>query len=106
MSSRLSLQNEGRGFGNGSDAAAIQRLSFEGDSGAALGKQIEAMAYELRDVHDLNAGLPLSVIALPLHTRSKGLERAHKVFKGVGANLVLEREVSDWAEDTARLLSL
>lgn len=90
---------------NGSEAAAIQGLSFEGSLNAELGKQIEAIAYELRDVRDCNVSLPLSVVALPPRSRSsRSLERANKIFRAVGAQLILEPDVNDWASDTARLI--
>jgi hypothetical protein len=93
-------------LGNSSEAAAIQGFSFEGSLTAELGKQIEAIAYELRDVRDYNVSLPLSVVALPPRSRfTKSLERAEKIFTAVGAQLVLEPDVGSWASDTARLVT-
>jgi len=87
---------------NGRLGLGVIGMSFEGGNAAQLGQEVAATAWTLDDVRKANAKLPLAVVALPPRGRSKTYDRARVLFADLGADVVTEDEVDDWAADAAR----
>jgi Protein of unknown function (DUF3037) len=86
---------------NGKLRLGVLGLSFEARSPADVLKEISATAWTIDDVRNA-IKIPMAVIALLPKSRSKSYDRAERVFTGLGATLVPEDEISDWAKDAAR----
>lgn len=84
---------------------AAQGLSFEGPVTREQEREIAETAWALDDVRAQFPRVPLSVVALPPKTGSKTYNRARHVFDGLGAKVVTEDEVEDWAAETAGLVA-
>jgi hypothetical protein len=89
---------------NGKLLGASRAMSFEGENRSDLDREMEAVAYSLTDVRAEDSKLPLSVVAIsPRTSGSKSVARARKIFGAVKADLVLEQELTSWANQEAQL---
>lgn len=91
--------------GNGQLVFAAHGLSFEGPVTREQEREIAETAWAVDDVRARLPKVPLSVVALPPKTASKTFDRARHVFGGLGAQVVTEDEVDDWAAGMAGLLA-
>lgn len=90
---------------NGQPLVAAEGLSFEVPHSADLVRDVDAIAWALDDVHRAKKGVRLAVIAIPPKGKSVEYDRAHKIYKGLKAQFVVESEVEDWAEEIAALVN-
>ncbi|WP_310569319.1 DUF3037 domain-containing protein [Gemmatimonas sp.] len=93
---------------NGHPYFAAQALSFEVPRYSDLKKSVEAVAWNLDDVHDLLPNLPLAVIALTPRNEVQHYGRnldlmksAQRMYENIGATFVEESAVQEWATSTA-----
>lgn len=87
---------------------ASQALSFETYNMSDLDRHVRDAVYTLRDVGDLISDVQLYLVALPPKTDLKNFQRAEERFHAlpvmceqIGARLVIEDEVPEWAEQIA-----
>jgi hypothetical protein len=86
---------------NGTVRLGALGLSFESRTPNDLQREIRATAWTLDDVAGAS-DIPLAVVVLPPKSRSKNYEHATDLFTDLGAEVVPEDEVADWARDVAR----
>ena len=86
------------------DSTALAALSFELPDVALLKKSLDATAWGVADVLEHNPDLPIGVVALPpvqggdaYRKALDAFERARKIFDGLGAKLLGEGELEQWA---------
>lgn len=84
---------------------AAHGLSFEGPVTREQEREIAETAWAVDDIRARLPQVPLSVVALPPKTASKTYDRARRVFAGLGAKVVAEDEVEDWATGMANLVA-
>ncbi len=92
--------------GNGKALFAAQGLSFEVDDSAGLRKDVDATAWAIDDVKKRNRSLPLAVLALPPRKESEIFVSAERIFKGLGAAVVPEDQMGQWARKEAKRIPL
>lgn len=87
---------------NGGPLFAAQGLSFELPDTATLSRELEATAWAIDDVRKGKPKLPLGVVALPPRGKSILFKRATKIFAGLGADLMTDRDLDKWAKQVAK----
>lgn len=86
---------------NGHLALAAHGLSFEGPHRVDLTREVDATKWAVDDVRKAASDIPIAIIALPPKKGSKAFSEATRVFEDLGATVVVEDEVFDWAETQA-----
>jgi hypothetical protein len=92
---------------NGTPYFAADAISFEMARVGPMRRMIDATAYKLIDVRELNPTFPIAVLALPPRTGGRAAEqyeRAHRIFESVEARVLSENDFPGWAENQARRL--
>jgi hypothetical protein len=96
---------------NGRIYVASQTLSFETYNMAELDRQMRDVIYTLRDVGELSAHIRTDLVALPPRTDMRNHRQAEERFRHlsemceqIGARLVLENDVPEWADEIAELV--
>jgi len=88
---------------NGAPVLALHGISFDSSAKSEIRSAVDALAFAMLDVRTENPTIALGVLAVHnASARSKEehqeiLERASKVFEGVGATIVTEDDARDWA---------
>lgn len=90
------------GLVNGKISLAARGLSFEGPTTRDLQREVDAAAWAVDDVREIDSEVPLVIVAIPPRSsRSKAYDNAIRVFDGLNAKVVNETEVDEWAEGVA-----
>lgn len=85
---------------NGTYLLAAQGLSFQLPDPSSIDTEIEVTAWAIDDVHKQYPTLPLAVLAVPPLSHSSKFDRAEKIFRGLGAELITvwgDDALTDWA---------
>jgi hypothetical protein len=82
---------------NGKPLLGVQALSFEVPVGRDLSKDVHATAFSITDVRKKVATIPLTVVTPPPPGKKNQYSRIVHMFKELGAEVVQERDLSDWA---------
>lgn len=90
---------------------ASQTLSFESYNMPELDRQVRDAIYTLRDVRELVSDVEIDLVALPPKPDSRNVRKAEDRFRElprmceeIGARLIIEDEVPDWAKQIADLV--
>ena len=96
---------------NGQIFLVSQAVSFETPDSGVVDRQVREAIYRLRDIRDLRSGIKLDVVALPPAPEHQSSQRILEAFEAlpemcqqIGARLVLDHNVPDWADDVASLV--
>ena len=96
---------------NGQIFLVSQAVSFETPDPGVVDRQVREAIYRLRDIRDLRSGIMLDVVALPPTPEQHPSGRILEAFEAlpemcqqIGAKLVLDQNVPDWADDIANLV--
>jgi hypothetical protein len=96
--------------GNGVPQLGAEGLSFEMQDLEALQKDIDTIAWTIDDIRKHTNKLELAVLALPPRAEDDAahvqLDRAQRVYSGLGATIVLEERIPSWAIEVAHRLPL
>jgi len=84
---------------NGKLLGAVQALSFEVDETTRLGREIDATAWMLADMS--KQSVPLGVFVLPPAGGSDSYQRARRLFKKLGGELLTEKSIDRWTKENA-----
>jgi hypothetical protein len=90
---------------NGRPLVGIDALSFEIPATSDLANEIKATAWTIDDLRHSALDLPLDVLMLPPLRPRKDFEHARQMYETLGAQVVLERDVPEWAATTVAALS-
>jgi hypothetical protein len=85
---------------NGSPKLGVLAMSFELRSPNELSREVGANAWTIDDVTNA-LDLEIAVVALPPRSQSKTYDHAVNLFESLGADVVPEPEIDDWASDVA-----
>jgi hypothetical protein len=86
---------------NGRPLMGIEALSFEVPRSKELSNQISAAAWAISDVRQRDPGFPLAVVVLPPRARRDDFDRATGIYKDLGADVVTDEQIPDWAPGAA-----
>lgn len=81
---------------NGSLLHAVSALSFEIKTERLLAAEVDACAWGISDVRDAQPNLPITVVTLG-RTQRKLLARAEAIYTSLGARVVGETNLDQWA---------
>jgi hypothetical protein len=84
------------GIQNGQLLHAVAALSFDIKTERLLAAEVDACAWAIADVRDADGTLPISVITVG-NSQRKLLARAESVYDQLGAKVVSEAQIHDWA---------
>ena len=84
--------------GNGKPLFAAQGLSFEVPRSRKLDKEISATAWLIEDVKRVDEDFPIGVVLLPPAAETDKYQRAIRIFDELHADVVLEHDLSRWAD--------
>lgn len=84
------------GVKNGKLLHAVTTLSFDIKTERVLAGEVDAGAWSISDVREKNPDLPISVVTVGRAQR-KLLNRAHEVYSKLGATIVNEDQLDNWA---------
>jgi hypothetical protein len=90
--------------GDGAPYFGAQALSFEMARSGPISRAIDATAYKLIDIKQLNPDFPVALLALPPRKGDKTTdqyERAQRIFETVDTPVLTELELPDWAASQA-----
>jgi len=85
------------GLANGDLRRLVQTLSFESSDRSAVKTEADAVAWAIDDVRRRHAALPISVVTIG---DGKLLASAAHVYDALGASVVREQEIPQWADAT------
>ncbi len=86
------------GLGNGRLLHAIATMSFDAPAGDAFQTEVDAWAWAITDVRTADATLPISVVTIGANSR---LDRAATMYEALGARLIREPHIEEWARGVA-----
>jgi len=89
------------GVVNGATYVVAQGLSFEVPESDDLDKEVEATAWAVDDVRHGRPGVPIAIVTLRSSAESRAFGRAERIFSGLGASVILEDMIPDWASTVA-----
>jgi len=81
---------------------AANGLSFDGRDTPSRLRDIDATAWAIDDVRKADADVPLAVIVRPPQTSSTSYTRAERIFPELGAEIVTDDHIDEWAARVAR----
>ena len=87
---------------NGRPFFGAETISYEISDLELLRKETDAAAFAIEDVKRKYRNLPLAVIALPPRDGDASYQRARKIFKALGVDVVPERKLENWAEQMVK----
>lgn len=88
------------GVKNGKLLHAVTTLSFDIKTERVLAGEVDAGAWSIADVRDGNPSLPISVVTIG-RSQAKQLNRAKDIYAKLGATIVKEDELGDWAKEVS-----
>jgi hypothetical protein len=83
-------------LGNGTPLHLVSTLSFEVPSKDELQTEVDAFAWAVNDVRLVEDDVPITVVTIGERQRAL-LDRAEKMYGSLGARLVREPQIDDWA---------
>ncbi len=86
------------GLRNGNLLHAIAAFSFEAPDREALQTEVDATAWAISDVHTAAPYLPITVVTIGSGIR---VDRAEQMYRGLGARLIREPHIEEWARGLA-----
>lgn len=89
------------GVKNGKLLHAVTTMSFDIKTERVLAGEVDAGAWSIADVRAQNPKLPISVVTIGQSQR-KLLHRARDIYSQLGAAVIAEKDVKDWAEDVRK----
>ncbi len=89
------------GLRNGHLLHAIATFSFEAPDREALQTEVDACAWAIADVHTVSPYLPVTVVTIGDGSR---LDQAERMYRGLGARLIREPHIDEWARGLASQL--
>lgn len=88
---------------NGSAYMAIQSVSFELPEATQLDQLVDAVAFQIFDVRQIDKKLPIGILALPPKSQQsrsyKIYDRAQRTYKGLDATVITESEATTWVRE-------
>ena len=93
------------GIVNGKVMMGAYGLSFEGKYTAHESKLIDSVAWSIDDIRKINKSIPLSVVALTARRTGKNYQRAKHIFDGLGAQVIAEQALEQWADSVANKIT-
>jgi hypothetical protein len=92
---------------NGVPYAAFQAVSFELPVASELDQVVDALAFKISDIRQINAELPIGILALPparnSHSRAKHIyDRALLTYKGLDASVITEQVGPKWIKEQVK----
>src|ERR1700693_472138 len=87
---------------NGRTLFAAEAISFEVSDPDELKKDVESVAWTVDDLRKAHRTLRMSVLALPPAREMDAFNRARRIYTGLGAKFVVERQFNDWARETVQ----
>jgi hypothetical protein len=79
---------------NGAARELIRALAVETEDRDASNKEVDALAWAIDDVRQAGEDVPIDVVGVG---NERILERAQRIYDGLGAALVREDEIDEWA---------
>ncbi|MHB8778882.1 MAG: DUF3037 domain-containing protein [Anaerolineales bacterium] len=96
---------------NGRPYMAFQAVSFELPIASELDQTVDALAFKISDVRQINSSLPIGVLALPpksdSHGRAKKIyDRALLTYKGLDASVITENGAPKWMREQVKRIPI
>lgn len=95
---------------NGSAYMAIQSVSFELPEATQLDQLVDAVAFQIFDVRQINRKLPIGILALLPKSRQsrsyKIYDRAQRTYTGLNATVIPEKEAATWVREHVKQVPL
>lgn len=89
---------------NGHPFLAAQGLSFEKSFIRTVQKDVDATAWAVDDVRKAHKNLPMAILALTPGGPCPPVERARKIFRALGADMISERQMDGWVKKRIKVL--
>jgi hypothetical protein len=86
------------GVGSGRLLHAVAAMSFEAPAGDAFQNEIDAWAWAISDVRSTDHTLPISIVTIG---GSNALQRTATMYEALGARLIREAHIEEWARGVA-----
>lgn len=87
------------GLYNGHLLHAVAAFSFEAPDREALQTEVSAYAWAISDVHHVSPYLPVTVVTIG--SDSRRLDHAERMYRDLGARLIREGHIDEWARGVA-----
>jgi len=100
VSGRFEQHKFDLGLRNGRLLHAVAAFSFELPSLNDLQTEVDACAWAISDVRALDPQLPITVVTIGDSHRQL-LDRAQTMYESIGARLILESNIEEWARGIA-----
>ena len=96
---------------NGFPYAAFHAVSFELPQATELDQLVDALAFKISDVRQINTKLPIGVLALPpkpdAHNRAEKIyDRALRTYSGLRASVITEEMAPNWIHEQVKHIPL
>jgi hypothetical protein len=89
--------------GNGRPTFAADAFSFEGSDLEGVAIDVRAAAWGFEDVRKKSPDLDLAVVFLAPDLENNEVTSATRIFDDLGADVVLEADIPDWADSIAEM---
>lgn len=86
------------GLRNESLLHAISAFSFESPDREAQQTEVDACAWAISDIRQVSAHLPITIVTIGSGMR---VDRAEQMYQGLGARLIREPNIEEWARGLA-----
>lgn len=92
---------------NGSAYAAVQAMSFELPEASELDQLVDAVAFQVFDIRQLDRSLPIGILALPPKRNSavkakRTYDRARRTYEGLHADFITEKVAATWVKEQVK----